>query len=83
MFNRPGENWSPPDVLRATKVFKKAEFFANGTPDSTQIVQGSIGDCWFLSALSSVATAPGLLEQLCVAVRSYLHHRLTPPLKHR
>ncbi|KAF9449386.1 cysteine proteinase [Macrolepiota fuliginosa MF-IS2] len=64
---KQGETFSPSDVLRTTKIFKNAKFFANGTPDSTQIVQGGIGDCWFLSALSAVATAPGLLEQLCVA----------------
>lgn len=68
LFVKPGEAFSPSDVLRTTKIFKNAEFFANGTPDSTQVVQGCIGDCWFLSALSAVATAPGLLEQLCVAV---------------
>jgi hypothetical protein len=68
LFIKPGETFSPSDVLRTTKIFKNAEFFASGTPDSTQIVQGGIGDCWFLSALSSVATAPGLLDQLCVAV---------------
>lgn len=67
LFIKPGETFSPSDVLRTTKIFKNVEFFANGTPDSTQIVQGGIGDCWFLSALSSVATAPGLLEQLCIA----------------
>ncbi|KAJ3569972.1 hypothetical protein NP233_g4705 [Leucocoprinus birnbaumii] len=67
LFIKPGESFSPSDVLRTTKIFKHPEFFADGRPDSTQIVQGGIGDCWFLSALSSVATAPGLLEQLCVA----------------
>lgn len=68
LFNRTGESFSPSDVLRTTKIFKNPEFFANGMPDSTQIIQGAIGDCWFLSALSAVANAPGLLEKLCVAV---------------
>lgn len=33
---------------------------------------GSVGDCWFLSALGAVATKTRLLEKLCVAVRSFV-----------
>jgi hypothetical protein len=67
-------------VLRASKIFKNAQFFSKGTPDSTQIIQGGIGDCWFLSALSAVATAPGLLDQLCVAVSCPFRSSIAPML---
>jgi len=57
-----------PDVRRVTEIFDKPKFFL-GEPGSNDIVQGRLGDCWFLSALSTVATSPTLIRQCCVAVR--------------
>ncbi|KAK7031845.1 calpain catalytic domain-containing protein [Favolaschia claudopus] len=56
----------PWDVQRATKIFAKPSFFIDGA-DSNDIVQGRLGDCWFLSALSTMTTAKGLMEKFCVA----------------
>ncbi|KAJ6471924.1 hypothetical protein C8R45DRAFT_1013561 [Mycena sanguinolenta] len=56
----------PSDVQRATKIFAKPSFFVDGA-DSSDIIQGRLGDCWFLSALSTMTTAPGLMEKFCVA----------------
>ncbi|KAG6877415.1 hypothetical protein C0993_007658 [Termitomyces sp. T159_Od127] len=58
--------YAPSDVLRITQIFDKPQFFANG-PDSNDIIQGKIGDCWFLSALATISTAKGLVEKICVA----------------
>jgi hypothetical protein len=31
------------------------------------VMQGSLGNCWFIAALVSVAAKPGLMQRLCVA----------------
>jgi hypothetical protein len=53
-------------VQRVTKIFSKPSFFVDGA-DSNDIVQGRLGDCWFLSALSTMTTANGMMEKFCVA----------------
>lgn len=58
-----------PDVRRVTEIFDKPLFFAD-SPGSNDVVQGKLGDCWFLSGLAATATVPGLIERCCVAVRS-------------
>lgn len=59
--------YTPSDVQRVTQIFEHPQFFVNGA-DSNDIIQGKIGDCWFLSALATVSTAKGLVEKFCVAV---------------
>ena len=56
----------PSDVQRATQVFREPQFFIDG-PSSTDVVQGALGDCWFLSAAAAVATMPELVKNFCVA----------------
>jgi hypothetical protein len=56
-------------VQRVTKIFDHPQFFIDGA-NSNDIVQGAIGDCWFVSALATMSTAPGLVERFCVAVRA-------------
>ncbi|RDB20781.1 Calpain-9 [Hypsizygus marmoreus] len=58
--------YMPSDVQRVTQIFDKPQFFVNGA-DSNDIIQGKLGDCWFLSALATVSTAQGLVEKFCVA----------------
>ncbi|KAG6872160.1 hypothetical protein C0995_012478 [Termitomyces sp. Mi166 len=58
--------YAPSDVQRVTQIFDKPQFFVNGA-DSNDIIQGKIGDCWFLSALATVSTTKTLVEKFCVA----------------
>lgn len=69
LFTQSGENHQPADVHRVTQIFDDPHFFVDGA-GSNDIIQGALGDCWFLSALATVSTAPDLVEKLCVAVRS-------------
>lgn len=55
------------DVLRVTQIFENPHFFsAEGAPNSNDIRQGALGNCWFLSALAIASTARGLIEKVCV-----------------
>ncbi|TEB33837.1 cysteine proteinase [Coprinellus micaceus] len=56
------------DVQRVTEIFSKPVFFPEGgAAHSASIRQGSLGDCYFLSALATVSGLPGLIEKICVA----------------
>ncbi|KAG8833691.1 hypothetical protein FRC17_010223 [Serendipita sp. 399] len=46
-------------------IWDEPHFFIDGTA-SSDVEQGSLGDCWFLSALASVASIPGFLDKICV-----------------
>ncbi|KAJ7125785.1 cysteine proteinase [Mycena crocata] len=61
-----GESYSPSDVRRVNQIFENPQFFIDGA-DSNDIVQGAIGDCWFLASLATTSTKAGLVEKFCVA----------------
>ncbi|KAG9085226.1 hypothetical protein FS749_004601 [Ceratobasidium sp. UAMH 11750] len=57
---------NPSDVLRVTQIFDKPQFFIDGASCS-DVAQGAIGDCWFMSAISVVSAMEGLIERICPA----------------
>jgi hypothetical protein len=61
------DRFNPSDVRRVTQIYDNPQFFIDGA-DSNDIVQGALGDCWFLSALATMSTSKGLIEKFCVAV---------------
>jgi hypothetical protein len=69
LYGLADDELSPADIHRVTQIFDDPQFFVGGAAHSNDIVQGALGDCWFLSALTTVSTAPGLVEKFCVAVR--------------
>ncbi|QRV99623.1 calpain family cysteine protease [Ceratobasidium sp. AG-Ba] len=58
--------YKPSDVLRVTQIFEKPQFFIDGA-NSSDVSQGGIGDCWFMSAISIVSGMEGLIEKICPA----------------
>ena len=57
-------------VKRVTEIFENPVFFGPDGPNASAVRQGQLGDCWFLAALSAIATVDSgaLLKKLCVAV---------------
>jgi hypothetical protein len=65
----PEETYNPTDVRRVSQIFDKPQLFVGGGVGVNDIVQGALGDCWFLSALATMcASKEKIIEQLCVAV---------------
>ncbi|KAF8210804.1 hypothetical protein K438DRAFT_1664769 [Mycena galopus ATCC 62051] len=62
----PDEKFNPSDIRRVSQIFDTPQFFIDGA-NSNDIMQGALGDCWFLSALATMSTAEGLIEKFCVA----------------
>ncbi|KAH7099011.1 cysteine proteinase [Auriculariales sp. MPI-PUGE-AT-0066] len=60
------ERLNPPDVLRVHQIFEDPQFIVDGF-STGDVVQGGLGDCYFLSALANVSTVEGLMEKCCVA----------------
>ncbi|KAJ3564439.1 hypothetical protein NP233_g8293 [Leucocoprinus birnbaumii] len=56
----------PITASRVTDIYTKPHFFIDGA-GSNDIVQGGLGDCWFLSALATASCSNKLIERCCVA----------------
>ncbi|PVH92682.1 cysteine proteinase, partial [Periconia macrospinosa] len=56
----------PGAVHRVDYLYENPSFVVDGF-GSSDVQQGSNGDCWFLAAVSSLCSTGGVLEKVCVA----------------
>ncbi|KIJ56184.1 hypothetical protein M422DRAFT_219353 [Sphaerobolus stellatus SS14] len=59
------DNRNPEDCLRVPQIFNDPQFLVDGA-QSGDIVQGQLGDCWFMCALATLTTVPDLIDKICV-----------------
>ncbi|KAF1850642.1 cysteine proteinase [Cucurbitaria berberidis CBS 394.84] len=59
------ENGGPGSVHRVDWIFDKPQFEIDGFT-SSDLVQGSNGDCWFIAATATVCSHPDLINKVCV-----------------
>jgi len=70
----------PADAKRVSDVFEEPQFYV-GKASFDDILQGSVGDCWFLAALSALSCNPSFIERVCVfqdqivGVYGFVFHR--------
>ena len=53
-------HYAPAGVMRVTEIFDDPVLFKDGA-NSSDIAQGAVGDCWFLSSLGA-STLPPLVK---------------------
>jgi hypothetical protein len=56
---------SPGSVHRVDWIFDKPQFEIDGF-HSSDVVQGSNGDCWFIAAVATICSNPELIKKVCV-----------------
>ena len=56
----------PSDVQRVTQIFKKPQFLIHDA-SYNDIIQGALGDCYFIAALALIRTSGELAYKFCVA----------------
>ena len=68
----------PKAVKRVHEIFEKPTFLS--TVSGSDVKQGSLGDCWFVSCVSGLANVPGGLQRACVAydTSEWIQAGLTP-----
>lgn len=55
----------PGSVHRVDWIFENPQFEVDGF-SSSDVVQGSNGDCWFIAAVASICSNPSLMRKVCV-----------------
>lgn len=68
LLNRAGsdsDGGGPGAVHRVSWIFDKPQFEVDGFT-SSDVVQGSNGDCWFIAAVATICSNPDLINKVCV-----------------
>lgn len=55
-----------PEEIRWSKEAEQYPLSVLNEPHSKDIIQGRLGDCWLISALSLIAQIPQILHQLII-----------------
>lgn len=63
--NRFKDEDGPGSVHRVDYIFEAPQFEIDGF-SSSDVVQGSNGDCWFIAAVASICSNPKLIDKVCV-----------------
>jgi hypothetical protein len=67
LTNAGSNNESGPGAVhRVDWIFDNPHFDIDGF-DSSDVVQGSSSDCWFIAAVASICSNPDLIKKVCVA----------------
>jgi hypothetical protein len=67
LTNRPESSKDgPQSVHRVDWIFEKPQFELDGF-SSSDLRQGSSGDCWFIAAVTTICSNPDLMNKICVA----------------
>ncbi|KAJ9605055.1 hypothetical protein H2200_010445 [Cladophialophora chaetospira] len=61
-----GGQMSPATMHRVDYIFDSPEFLVDGF-SSSDVQQGSVGDCWWVAAVATLCSKPELVEKVCVA----------------
>jgi len=59
-----GARWSGIQWQRAGDVFADHSLYGTNGVTPADVRQGTIGDCWFLSAISALSEVPGRIERI-------------------
>ncbi|KAK5283253.1 hypothetical protein LTR20_007552 [Exophiala xenobiotica] len=76
----PSDKEFPADVKRVTDIFDDPRFYVDGV-SYDDILQGSVGDCWFLAAISALGCNQEFIDRVCViqdqavGVYGFVFHR--------
>jgi hypothetical protein len=57
---------TPNSVHRIDWIFEDPKFEIDGF-ESSDVVQGANGDCWFIAAVATICSNPDLIRRVCVA----------------
>lgn len=56
----------PSSVHRVDYIYEKPTFCVDGY-STTDVRQGAVGDCWWVSAVATLCSMKGLMDRVCVA----------------
>eukprot|EP00741_Cyanophora_paradoxa_P015979 tig00000042_g15425.t1 len=71
---RPSEFCGPNAQLFKGAEGGSADVVEEGDIEAGDVIQGMLGDCWFLGALSVCATRPELMKRLWVSIKNGKEH---------
>lgn len=72
-FPPPSNANQPKSVKRVHQIFEKPTFLEK--VNSSEVIQGSLGNCWAVAALSALADVEDGIKRLCVEYDTREFHK--------